>query len=138
MPVDVSATVLSNTHLSSDYNVLALAGLNDLPSSDMSLHPRLGIVPLILHANFKVDRLGEFLGLELVAEPDRLQGDLAIDAWVAGAVHDSHGPPPDLVEELVAAEPGRHGITRRRRRMVLKSPSRVEQQHGRIALASHG
>ncbi len=36
-------------------NVLAIAGLNDTPSSDMSLIPELGVVPLVLHASFKLD-----------------------------------------------------------------------------------
>jgi hypothetical protein len=45
-------------------NVLAIVGLNtNLESSDLTLRPRLGSVPNVLHANFKVERAGEFLGL---------------------------------------------------------------------------
>ncbi len=54
-------------------NVLAVAGLNNLPSSDMSILPELGIIPAFLHASFKLDNDGEQL--------------LLIDA--SGAVADS-------------------------------------------------
>lgn len=39
-------------------NVLAVVGLNDTPSSDMSLIPELGVIPLVLHSSFKLDAEG--------------------------------------------------------------------------------
>ncbi len=53
--------------LVSGTNVLALVGLNDIPSSDMSLAPELGVVPLVLHTNFRLQRFGEEL---LLSDPD--------------------------------------------------------------------
>ncbi len=49
--------------LESGENVLALVGLNvGATSSDLSLTPELGTVPLVLHANFQIDADGEYLG----------------------------------------------------------------------------
>ncbi|MCZ6792064.1 MAG: CotH kinase family protein [Planctomycetota bacterium] len=56
-------------------NVLAVVGLNDIPSSDMSLGVELGVVPLVLHTNFSLNRAGETL---LLADP---MGEL-VDAVV--------------------------------------------------------
>ncbi len=45
-------------------NVLAVVGLNtNSNSSDLSLHPALGTIPLVLHASFKLENQGEYLGL---------------------------------------------------------------------------
>lgn len=44
-------------------NVLAVVGLNDTPSSDMSLLPELGSVPSYLHADFKLDKAGQWIAL---------------------------------------------------------------------------
>jgi hypothetical protein len=49
--------------LVSGTNVLAVVGLNRTPSSDMSLHPRLGLVPGEVHANFRLSQAGEELTL---------------------------------------------------------------------------
>ncbi|MEM7236125.1 MAG: lamin tail domain-containing protein, partial [Planctomycetota bacterium] len=40
-------------------NVIGLVGLNDIPSSDMSLNAELGIVPNVLHTNFELNSDGE-------------------------------------------------------------------------------
>ena len=45
-----------------------------------------------------------------------LQGDDALQAFLAGAVDDAHAPPSDLVEQLVIAEHGAGGQRRRGRR----------------------
>lgn len=43
-------------------NVLAVTGLNvSATSSDMTLHPQLGVIPLVLHASFSLDADGELL-----------------------------------------------------------------------------
>jgi hypothetical protein len=48
-------------------NVIALAGLNiSSGSTDLSLRPELGSIPLVLHANFKLDAGGEVL---LLSDP---------------------------------------------------------------------
>ena len=44
--------------LVSGENVLAIAGLNDRPSTDMSLIPELGTFPIIAHASFELDPAG--------------------------------------------------------------------------------
>ena len=45
-------------------NVLALVGLNvSATSSDLSLSPELGVIPLVLHANFELNGDGEYLAL---------------------------------------------------------------------------
>ncbi|MBI4602722.1 MAG: CotH kinase family protein [Planctomycetes bacterium] len=44
-------------------NVLAVVGLNDVPSTDMSLIPALGTVPTYLHTSFKLDKEGQYVGL---------------------------------------------------------------------------
>ena len=51
-------------------NVLAIVGLNDLDptSSDMSLDPELGIVPSVLHTNFRIDDEGEEI---VLTSPER-------------------------------------------------------------------
>ena len=49
--------------LRSGENVLALVGLNtNSNSSDLSLHPALGTIPLVLHTSFKLENEGEYLG----------------------------------------------------------------------------
>ena len=45
-------------------NVLAVVGLNTgTTSSDMSIHPELGVVPLVIHTSFQLDNDGEYLAL---------------------------------------------------------------------------
>src|SRR2546422_332970 len=44
-------------------NVLAVVGLNNIPSTDMSLAVELGAMPAFLHASFKLEKRGEYLGL---------------------------------------------------------------------------
>ena len=52
---------------------------------------------------FAVEALPEVLGLDArQSDIDRLDGDDAVDQWVAGAKNDAHGPAADLLEELVA------------------------------------
>ena len=53
--------------LNAGTNVLAVVGLNDTPSSDMSLRPRLGVIDRVLHANFRLERNGETVTL---ADPE--------------------------------------------------------------------
>jgi len=55
-------------------NVLAICGLNNLnpTSSDMSLHPELGVIPSVLHTNFRLDNTGEVL---LLTNPGRQEVD---------------------------------------------------------------
>ena len=44
-------------------NVLAVVGLNNIPSTDMSILPELGAIPAFLHSSFKLERSGEQLQL---------------------------------------------------------------------------
>lgn len=48
-------------------NVLAIVGLNDSPSSDMSLIPSLGTLPLVPHASFRLPLAGGSIALR---DPD--------------------------------------------------------------------
>ncbi|MEM7233608.1 MAG: CotH kinase family protein [Planctomycetota bacterium] len=75
-------------------NVLALVGLNDIPSSDMSLDAELGTVPPVLHTNFELDRGGESL---LFLDP----GGQIVDAVVfpEQAEDRSYGRPTDDLSE---------------------------------------
>ncbi|MCI0635367.1 MAG: chitobiase/beta-hexosaminidase C-terminal domain-containing protein, partial [Actinobacteria bacterium] len=54
-------------HLVEGKNVLAIAGLNDSPSTDMSLIPALGTLPLFVHASFRLSRAG---GSIVLSGPD--------------------------------------------------------------------
>lgn len=47
--------------LVSGWNVLAVVGLNDTPSSDMSLLPELGVMASFVHADFALEKTGEQL-----------------------------------------------------------------------------
>ncbi len=54
-------------HLRAGRNVLAVIGLNDRPSSDMSLVTELGTLPVVTHASFRLARSG---GVILLTGPD--------------------------------------------------------------------
>ena len=50
-------------HLRRGHNVIAIAALNDRPSTDMSLIPSLGILPTIPHTDFRLPKKGGTLSL---------------------------------------------------------------------------